>query len=203
MPPRKGSKFNSQTGHYEVPGQAVSKSAPVESEPETVRPIPEQTSETPKPEADTPAFDEDIEFITPKDVKALADKPVPRPAGPGAPMERGFIADMVAGAGQKLHDTEYALTGHPVFQHTEADERIWLALGKYVENTIDPAKYGLVILITVLLLSEGGKVAVFASDRVKEKQHHAPAGKTREVPAGATGELPPLPPPEYAKGKEL
>jgi len=111
--------------------------------------------------------DEESKYVTPMDVKK-AGAFATAPATDKMPGQSGFIAELVAGAGQKLHETEYGPTGHPVFIHGPADERIWTALGRYVESQLDITKYGVVILLVVLLGSESMKFAVYGKFRADE-----------------------------------
>lgn len=117
-----------------------------------------------------PVPDEEAEFIKAEDLKKKWSPSKTPPVSGKGPEEAGFIAEMIAGLGHKIHDTEYGLTGHPVFQHSEADERIWKGVGKYVESQLDPAKYGIVILLVVLVGSEMMKVAVWGNDTMKQRR---------------------------------
>lgn len=128
---------------------------------------PATSPDTKQPE---PTFDEEAAFIRPEDVAKEEAK-----SGPAhEPGDSGWVADMVAAAGEKLHETEYAVTGDRVFLHTPADERIWRGLGKYVEKYLDPAKYGLVVLVIVLLGAESMKVAIYAKHRADAKPKETP-----------------------------
>ncbi len=128
-----------------------------DDEPESP-PSPPPKSST-EPEKASPVDDEEAEFVNAKDVKETA------PAFSKSVGESGFIAELVAGAGQKLHEVEYTATGDSVFIHTPADERIWQALGHYVESTLDPTKYGIIVLMVVLMGSETAKLAIYGKHR--------------------------------------
>jgi hypothetical protein len=137
-------------------------------------PLPEPVTE---PEQKRLVDDEEAEFVTAEEVKKRWEpNPVIKPEGK-TPEQSGFITELVAGLGQKIHETEYGMTGHPVFIHGPADERIWTGLGRYVESQLDPAKYGIVILTVVLVGSELMKIAVWGNDVAKVRKR-----EQREMP---------------------
>jgi hypothetical protein len=144
-----------------------------EEEEEEERPAPSFTP----PKKKAVFQDEEAEFITDADVKKT--KVSTTPTTDKHPMEAGFVVDMVSGLGQKIHETEHGLTGHPVFIHTEADEKIWRGLGRYVESMVDPAKYGVVILLVVLVGSELLKLGIWAADDAKAKRAPKPKEKRK------------------------
>jgi hypothetical protein len=189
MPAPKGSKFNKATGKYEMPKASKTPPSkrvpdvPTGRVPEAVDYSTEGVRGRPAPDSKkTEPLSEEEEFVTEEEVKErFAPKPIPKTEGK-MPQQPGFIVDMVAGLGQKIHETEYGLTGHPVFQHGPADERIWKGLGAYVESQVDPAKWGILILCIVLVGSEAMKIGVYASSRLPKKA---------KTPAGRK----PLPPP--------
>lgn len=142
---------------------------------EPKRPAPKVEEPTP-PEPSPPIDDEEAEFVKPEDIRKMSALGQP-PTSDKEPGQAGFIADLVAGAGQKLHEVEYGVFGHPVFQHTPADERIWSALGRYAESMLDPTKYGIVILLVVLVGSESMKLAVYAKWRADQSKSQKKVSK--------------------------
>ena len=78
------------------------------------------------------------------------------------------MADMVAAGGQKIHETEYLVTGDKRLLHGPADERIWKGLGRYIEEMVDIQKYGLLVLMLVLLASEMTRVGLVVDDLNKQ-----------------------------------
>lgn len=167
MPPKKGTIKRPDLAER---NRARAKAAPV-IPPGGIPPARDFSQEPSPIEKHTgPTNDEEAEFIRAEDLKKKWS-PSKTPATSGKhPEEPGFIAEMIAGLGHKIHDTEYGLTGHPVFQHSEADERIWKGVGKYVESQLDPAKYGIVVLLVVLLGSEMMKLAVYGGDVMKKRK---------------------------------
>lgn len=191
MPAPKGSKFNPVTRRFEMPGASSKKKPspprdarghfipPAGDVPKAVPDARDYTSQgTPEPDEegpprpisrgtpeseDKPVDNEDAPFVTAKDVKDKAgwqgqardDKD---------PTQRGFIADLIAGSLQELHETEVVIFNHPAFQHTPAKERIDMALGRYVEANLDPTKYGIVVLLVALVVSELAPFAIYARD---------------------------------------
>ena len=96
------------------------------------------------------------------------------------PTQRGFIADLIAGSLQELHETEVIIFNHNAFQHTPAKERIDMALGRYVEANLDPTKYGIVVLLVALIVSELGPFAIYARDVNAAKKKQVPDTKGRK-----------------------
>ena len=146
---------------------------PDEDEEEDERPEPKYIPPKKKPVFE----DEEVEFITDEDVKKT--KVLTAPSTDKKPMEAGFVVEMVSGLGQKIHETEYGLTGHPVFQHTEGDEKLWRGLGRYVESQLDMSKYGVVVMFIFLISSELLKVGVWGIDAQKAKRAPKPKEKKK------------------------
>lgn len=112
----------------------------------------------------------DAPFVTDREVREPGISMTDKSVG-----DSGFLAEIIAASGQQLHETEYYLTGDRVFLHTPAKERMWVALGKYVESVVDPTKYGPIILLVAILGMELGCLAVYAKHRADAKPK--PKGK--------------------------
>ncbi len=177
--------------HPVKPGKKAEGSGPPQWRPsEPVSPGPEDFDsplETPVPEpAPEPTFAPPAdEFVRPEDVKVPAARTAKTP-GRG-----GWVADMIAAVGQKIHETEYIVTGDPKLQHGSADERIWIGVGRYVEEMVDIEKYGVMILLIALVSAEMTRAGILVMDLQKQgKIGRRPPRRPPEEPAEETGPMP-------------
>jgi len=153
-------------------------------------PEPEPEFEAPPETSPPPTAPSSDEFVKPSDVK---DRKLGRDL-PQVGSKGGWVADMIAAVGQKIHETEELVTGDPKLHHGSADERIWQGLGHYVEEMIDIEKYGIIILLIVLVSAEMTRVGILVVDLQKKGVIGKP--NPRRKPEGADEEAPEGPRPQ-------
>jgi hypothetical protein len=145
---------------------------------------PEGTAETSE-DAETPSppvsdDDEEADFVTERDVKptllgtaAAAPKYTPGDS-------RSYVGGAITAMGVKLHEVEYSMTGHPIFIHTPADERLWDNFGQALAHELPPKFKGAVLAAVMVVASEGLKFGLYASDRSKKVvKDRTPGGKPK------------------------
>ena len=119
--------------------------------------------------------DEEKDFVTTKDVKSLTVSP--SFSTDKVPGQHGFIADIIEGMLMKVDEMEYGFTQHPVFLRSPADEKIERGIAVYVESQLDPAKYGVVVLLAAYASSQGLKWAIYGKAVADAKKKNEPRKK--------------------------
>jgi len=200
MPPKKGSRFNKVTGHYDPPGNTMTEpTGPPQMRGGTEMPMvpligPDEGFIESEAQAPEPTFaPPSDEFVRPEDVKSPPGRDLKSPA------KTGWVADMIAAVGQKIHETEYIVTGDPKLQHGTADERIWMGVGRYVEEMVDIQKYGVMILLIALVSAEMTRAGILVMDlqrsgRLGPRRRPPPPREEREEDADTS------PPPPQVRG---
>lgn len=205
MPAPKGSRFDAATGKFIRPdgtSSSRSKKYSTPTGPPQIRgsmpvaaadiapDVEPEPAPTPVPTFAPPSD----EFVKPEDLKAPTFGRDMKTPGKG-----GWVADMIAAVGQKIHETEYIVTGDPKLQHGTADERIWMGVGRYVEEMVDIQKYGVMILLIALVSAEMTRAGILVMDlqrsgRLGPRRRPPPPREEREEDADTS------PPPPQVRG---